>query len=141
MSTNPRFQVIAERFNDRPDDLSNFYVVIDQVDPSAEAFKVAVKQVLVALAAANGGPMFSASIWDHVSAAQTEVSYRANPDQFSDELIDAKEAFNDQHLIANYVGGLSSANEPPSYLLFWFPHAGATSPNVGQWVSAEIWKP
>ena len=85
----PKFQVIAERFNDRPDDMSNFYVIIDPVDRGADRFKVIVKQVLVALAAANGGPTFSASIWDHLSAAQTEVSYRSNPDQFSDELISA----------------------------------------------------
>lgn len=111
------------------------------VDASTDAFKQAVKRVLSAIAANNGGPEFSASIWDDLSGAQTEVSYRSNPDLFSAEMLNAREAFNDRRLIANYVGGVAAPNEPPAYLLFWFPHAGVQNPEVGKWVSAEVWKP
>lgn len=137
----PKFQVVARRINDRADKFVTYYAVIEPVNPGAEAFKTAVKQVLLALAADNGGPAFSASIWDHLPAAQTEVSYRSNPDLFSTQMLKAREAFNSRHLVANYVGGLSTSDEPPSYVLFWFPDAGEETPQVDQWVSAEMWKP
>lgn len=137
----PRYEVVAQRTNDRPDKLVTYYVVIDPVDPHVDAFKMAVKQVVAMLAANNGGPMFSVYIWDQLSAAQTEVSYLSNPDLFSQEVLDAREVFNSQHLVATYAGGLSSASQPPSYLLFWYPDSRAENPPFGQWVSAEVWKP
>lgn len=137
----PKFDVVARRSNDRPDKLVTYYAVIEPVNPGAEAFKLAVKQVLLALAADNGGPVFSASIWDQLPAAQTEVSFRSNPDLFSTQMLKARETFNSSHLIANYVGGVAAGDEPPTFLLFWFPDAGEESPQLDQWVSAEIWKP
>lgn len=138
----PRYQVIAERLTDRRDGMSSFYVTIDPVDLKSESFKTAVKQVLIALAAINGGPQFSAYIWDSLKAAQTELSHESNPDIFTEDLLRAKETLNNTHWIASYVGGLSSAAEPPSYVLMWFPTAGPySSPEAAQLVSAETWKP
>lgn len=142
----PRFDVVAQRANDRPDEMTTYYVVIDPVDPTYDGFKGAVKHVLIALRDNNGGPVFSARIWDHLPAAQTEVSYRSNPDLFSDDMLAAKESFNGRHLIANYVGGLASVDEPPAYVVFWYPEAGVEnqspeSPPPNQWMSAELWKP
>lgn len=137
----PPFQVIAQRMNDRPDDAISYYVVIDPVDVSFDGFKSAVKQVLQALAHSNGGPVFTAQIWDHLPAAQTEVSHRSNPDLFSQDLFEAKESLNNRHFIAQYVGGLASVAEPPAYVLMWFPVTGPADPTVAQWVSAEVWRP
>lgn len=137
----PPFQVIAQRMNDRPDDATSYYVVIDPVDVTFDGFKAAIKQVLQALAYTNGGPVFTAQIWDHLPAAQTEVSHRSNPDLFSQDMFDAKETLNNRHFIAQYVGGLASVSEPPAYVLMWFPMSGSADPTVSQWISAEIWRP
>lgn len=137
----PRYNVIAQRQDDRPDKVVTYYVVIDPVDPTTDSFKAMVKQVIAALSSSNGGPMFSAVIWDRLSAAQTEVSFRSNPDLFSTEMLDAREAFNAQHLVAEYVGGVAVYGKPPSYQLLWFPKTRFEAPRLGQWVSAETWKP
>lgn len=137
----PGFEVVAERYRDRPDESATFYVVIDPVDPTSEVFKQGVRKVLTMLATNNNGPVFSAKIFDHRPAVQTEVSYLSNPDLFSQDLSDARERFNSQHLVANYVGGLSSVGEPPSFVLFWYPAAQNEKPELEQWVSAEVWKP
>lgn len=137
----PPFQVIAQRMNDRPDEATSYYVVIDPVDVTFDGFKVAIKQILQALAYTHGGPVFTAQIWDHLPAAQTEVSHRSNPDLFSRDMFEAKEAFNNRHFIAQYVGGLASVSEPPAYVLMWFPMSGSADPTVSQWISAEVWRP
>lgn len=137
----PRFEVVAQRTNDRPDDMTTYYIVIDPVDPSYDGFKLTVKNVLIALRDNNGGPVFSARIWDHPSATQTEVSFRSNPDLFSEDMMSAKESFNGRHLVANYVGGMASVDEPPAYVLFWYPEMGTESGPSNQWMSAELWKP
>jgi hypothetical protein len=137
----PRFDVVAQRTNDRPDDMTTYYVVIDPVDSSYDGFKLAVKNVLIVLRDNNGGPVFSARIWDHLPAAQTEVSFRSNPDLFSEDMMSAKASFNGQHLVANYVGGMASVDEPPTYVLFWYPEVGIEARPTNQWMSAELWKP
>lgn len=137
----PRYDVVAKRSNDRSDRGSTYYVVIDPIDPGIDAFKAAVKQVLRVIASVNPGPNFSAYIWDEILAAQTEVAYQSMPDRFSDEQFSAKETRNEFDLIARYEGGLVFADEPPAYVVSWFPHAGAQSPEVGRWVSAEPWRP
>lgn len=137
----PRYSVIAQRANDRPDKMVTYYVEIDPIDPNVDAFKPTVKEILATLAANNGGPMFSAQIWDNLPAAQTEVSFVNNPDIFSEQLLEARKNYNDQHLIASYVGGLSSPGGALTYDLLWFPMTDPQTPAVGQWVSAEVWKP
>lgn len=137
----PRYDVIAQRNYDRPDRTTSYYVSIDPVDPTTDGFKAAVKQILRVLASVNGGPVFSAHIWDHPPAAQTEVGYVSNPDLFSDEMYTAKEVASDRHLVASYVGGLASANQPPTFVVFWFPKAGYYNQEVGSWVGAEVWRP
>lgn len=137
----PRVEVVAQRTNDRPDDATTYYVVIDPIDPTVDAFKSAVKHVLLALAANNGGPVFSAYVWDHLPGAQTEVSYRSHPELFSEDMFRAKSALNNQHLVANYSGGLTSFDGPSSYVLFWFPEAGLWNADRSRWVSAEPWRP
>jgi len=140
----PGFEVVAQRNNDRPDAAATYYVVIDPVDPSYDVYKSTVKHVLIALRDNNGGPVFSARIWDHLPAAQTEVSYRSNPDLFSDGMLDARDSLNSRHLIANYAGGLATIGEPPAFVLFWHPEA-ETGETEEQWparpISAEVWKP
>ncbi len=137
----PRFEVVAQRTNDRPDEVTTYYVAIDPVDPSYDGFKLAVRNVLIALRRNNGGPVFSARIWDHLPAVQTEVSFRSNPDLFSEDMMAAKKSFNAKHLVANYVGGLASVDEPPAYVLFWYPEVGTAAQPSNQWMSAELWKP
>ncbi len=137
----PRYDVIAQRTTDRPDDMTTYYVVLDAVDPAIGAFKDAVKQIVRVLASVNRGSDFSAHFWDKLAPAQTEVSHRSNPDLFSQEQYEAKEAANARHFIASYVGGLESPGQPPAYLLFWFPTAGASHPEVGYLMSAEVWQP
>jgi hypothetical protein len=117
-------------------------LVVDvQIDPATAAFKPAVKQVLRSLASINGGPDFSAHIWDEVTAAQTEVSYKSAPDLFSNEQYAAKEVANSRHLVASYQGGVEPPGQSPAYVLFWFPDAGTEDPVGGTVMSSEVWRP
>ncbi len=112
-----------------------------QIDPVAAAFKPAVKQVLRSLASINGGSEFSAHIWDEITAAQTEVSYKSAPDLFSNEQYAAKEAANSSHLVATYQGGVGQPGQSPAYVLFWFPDAGAGDMAGQSLMSSEVWRP
>lgn len=163
----PPYQVIAQRTTDRWDSATTYYVVVgtldlsapaaptsqatesgappvpgsDPVDSASVGYKPAVKQVLRALARANGGAEFSAHIWDEGVAAQTEVSYRATPNLFSDEQYAAKQLANARHRIASYQGGVESPGQPAAYVLFWFPDASVDSPREGGLISSEMWQP
>lgn len=163
----PPYQVIAQRTTDRWDSATTYYVVVGNVDLSTRAaptvqaaaaggpampasgpveaaaigFKPAVKQVLRALAEANGGAEFSAHIWDENVAAQTDVSYRATPNLFSDRQYAAKQLANAHHRIASYQGGIESPGQASAYVLFWFPDASVDSPVVGNLISSEMWLP
>lgn len=136
----PPFDVIAQRTRDRPDKATTYYVVIDPIDVTTEIFKDTVKSVFAALASVEGGPQFSAHVWDSLTAAQTEVSYKSQPDLFSDDQIAAKETANETHFVASYVGGLVYPGESPSFVILWFPHSSIDNLAVGQWVSAEVWE-
>lgn len=115
--------------------------VMVPVDPATAAFKPSVKQVLRSLASINGGPDFTAHIWDEVTAAQTEVSYKSAPDLFTNGQYAAKEAANSRHLVASYQGGVEPEGQPPAYVLFWYPDAGVDgSADVGL-ISSEVWRP
>ena len=137
----PHYDVIAERANDRPDDMKTFYIVMDAVDPATDGFKDAVKHILRVVSSVNRGEDFSALVWDDILAAQTEAAYRSAPDMFTDVQLDAKSARNERHLIARYEGGVDSVGQPPAYVTSWFPHAGLFSPEIGMWVSSEVWRP
>ena len=115
--------------------------VMMPVDPATAGFKPAVKQVLRSVASINGGPEFTAHIWDEVTAAQTEVSYRSAPDLFSDGQYAAKKAANARHLVGSYQGGIGQAGQPPAYVLFWFPDAGVEHAVGGSLISSEVWRP
>lgn len=115
--------------------------VIVPVDPASAAFKPSVKQVLRSLASINGGPDFTAHIWDEVTAAQTEVSYKSAPDLFSNEQYAAKEFANAVHLVASYQGGVEPDGQPPAYVLFWHPDGGSGSSANGELMSSEVWRP
>ena len=115
--------------------------VMVPVDPATAAFKPSVKQVLRSLASINGGPDFTAHIWDEVTAAQTEVSYKSAPELFSKTQFFAKEAANSRHLVASYQGGMEPEGQPPAYVLFWFPDAGVDNPSVGGLMSSEVRRP
>ena len=117
-------------------------LVVDvQIDPGTPALKPAVKQVLRSLASINGGPEVSAHIWDEITSAQTEVSYKSAPDLFSDGQYAAKEAANARHLVGSYQGGIGQAGQPPAYVLFWFPDARVEHPVGGSLMSSEVWRP
>lgn len=115
--------------------------VMVPVDPASPGFKPSVKQVLRSLASINGGPDFTAHIWDEVTAAQTEVSYKSAPDLFTNGQYAAKEAANASHLVASYQGGVEFAGQASAYVLFWFPKADADHVEVGALMSSEVWRP
>ena len=136
----PAYEIIAKRW-DRTEKKNSYYVVIAPVDLNTENFKEVVRSVFRVLAQENGGPLFTAHVWTLKSAAQTELSYASQPYTFSDDLFSAKEAANDQHFLASYIGGLVYAGEAPENLIYWFPSSAHPSPNVGRWVGAEVWEP
>ena len=115
--------------------------VIVPVDPATGAFKPAVRQVLRSLASINGGPEFTAHVWDEVTAAQTEVSYKSAPDLFSDGQYAAKEVANARHLLASYQGGVEPEGQSPAYVLFWFPDASSSDTAGHSLMSSEVWRP
>ena len=117
-------------------------LVVDvQIDPATAGFKPAVKQVLRSLGSINGGPEFTAHVWDEVTAAQTEVSYKSAPDLFTDGQYAAKEAANARHLLASYQGGVEPEGQSPAYVLFWFPDASSGDTVGHSLVSSEVWRP
>lgn len=115
--------------------------VMMPVDPATAGFKSAVKQVLRSLASINGGPEFTAHVWDEITAAQTEVSYKSAPDLFSEGQYVAKEAANSSHLVASYQGGVEPQGQPPAYVLFWFPDGSVDTLGGGSLMSSEVWRP
>ena len=115
--------------------------VVVPVDPAAPGFKPMVKQVLRSLASVNGGPDFTAHIWDEATAAQTEVSYKSAPDLFTNEQYAAKEAANARHLVASYQGGVGQAGQPSASVLFWFPDSDLDKSVTGSLMSSEVWRP
>jgi len=137
----PHYDVIAERSGDRRDDMKTYFIVMDGVDPATDGFKAAVKQILRVVARVNRGTEFSALVWDDLLAAQTEAAYRSAPDMFTEVQLEAKNARNERHLIASYQGGVETVGQPPAYVTSWFPNAGLFSPEVGMWVSSEVWRP
>ena len=137
----PHYDVIAERSGDRRDDMKTYFIVMDGVDPATDGFKAAVKQILRVVARVNRGTEFSALVWDDLLAAQTEAAYRSAPDMFTEVQLEAKNARNERHLIASYQGGVETVGQPPAYVTSWFPNAGLFSPEVGTWVSSEVWRP
>lgn len=137
----PHYDVIAERIGDRRDDMKTYFIVMDGVDPANDGFKNNVKQILRVVASVNRGTDFSAMVWDDLLAAQTEAAYRSAPDMFTEVQLEAKNARNERHLIASYQGGIETVGQPPAYVTSWFPHAGLLSPEVGMWVSSEVWRP
>lgn len=115
--------------------------VVVPVDPASPGFKPSVKQVLRSLASINGGPDFTAHLWDEVTAAQTEVSYKSAPGLFSDSQYAGKEAANASHLVASYQGGVGQPGQAPAYVLFWYPDAGEGDALGGSLMNSEVWRP
>lgn len=130
----PEYTVIAERLN-RYDGEPNYYAVIGPVDTNTDAFQADVKQVLQALAHQHGSLDFSASVFDDEAVAQEAFDEQENLEIGDDSSRQRRE----QHLIAMYSGGLDTTGYP--YLISWYPAAFTGSPNVGQWVDTEQWRP
>ena len=135
----PKYSVVGQsdkRFDGEP----VYFMVIDPVDSSTDGFKQDVKLVLQAVADTDGGPDFSARIFDDEAIANEALSQEMNPPL--GESPDETAAFEDlkgQHLVAMYAGGLATGVYP--YELMWYPAAFTYTPNVGQFVASEEWKP
>jgi hypothetical protein len=103
-------------------------------------------EVLQAIAKDNGGPDFSARVFDDEAVARTYLSDKSDPPLDAD-VRRAHNAQEEQHLIAGYLGGIDAYSAQPStaasaYNISWFPAAFTSNPNVGQYVKLnDQWKP
>jgi hypothetical protein len=115
-------------------------VLIAPVDLGTDGFKQDVKHVLQAVADMDGGPDFSARIFDDQAVANEAFFQETDPQlgQSPDEIW-AFEERKGQHLVAMYSGGLATGLYP--YEVAWYPGAFTDTPNVGQYVDSEEWKP
>jgi hypothetical protein len=142
----PNYKQIQRNVSDRKDGKYSYYVVIDPVDLSNDGFKQNVKVVLQEIAKDNGGPDFSARVFDDEAVAKTYLSDKTDPPLDLD-VRKAHNAQEEQHLIAGYLGGIDAYSAQPStaasaYNISWFPAAFTSSPNVGQYVKLnDQWKP
>ncbi|MDR3665107.1 MAG: hypothetical protein P4L86_32770 [Mycobacterium sp.] len=144
-SATSSYHIIAKTTDERSDDKATYYVVIDPVDLSNDGFKQSVKLVVLAVAKTNGGPGFSADIYDDAATAQAEYSYVSNPsDVTPTQSLWAHHAQMEQHLVADYIGGIDGARASTAdsaYTIAWYDYAFISTPNVGQYVGEEQWKP
>ena len=142
----PNYRQIQRNVSDRRDGKYSYYVVIDPVDLSNDGFKQNVKLVLQAIAKDNGGPNFSARIFDDEAVANNYLSDKSDP-PLDQGVVKEHNAQEEQHLIATFVGGIDQDTAQPStadtaYNISWFPAAFTGSPNVGQYVELfDQWKP
>lgn len=84
-----------------------------------------------ALARTDGGPAFSARIFDDAAAAEA-ARHRGYDSAF--------EHLQAQHLVAMYTGGSCTGLGYP-YHVTWYPTASADTPEVGGYVDSEQWLP
>jgi hypothetical protein len=135
----PQYSVIG-RSTKRYDGQPIYYVLIDPVNLGNDAFKQDVKLVLQAVAKTKGDPDFSARIFDDEAVAKETFSHDTNPPPLEDpDEIRAATDRRGQHLVAIYSGGLKTLLYP--YEIDWYPAAFTDTPNVGQYVDTEQWKP
>jgi hypothetical protein len=136
----PKYSIIGtsgKRYDGEP----IYFVLIDPVDLSNDAFKQDVKSVLQAVAHADGSPKFSAQIFDDEALAREAFSEETSPpSNQSPEVIKAAQERRGQHLVAMYAGGLITGLGYP-YDISWYPAAFNYMPNVGRYVDSEKWKP
>ena len=136
----PKYSIIGtsgKRYDGEP----TYFVLIDAVDLSNDAFKQNVKFVLQAVAHADGSPKFSARIFDDETIAREAFSEEsAPPSNQSPEETKAAQERRSQHLVAMYAGGLNTGLGYP-YDIAWYPAAFNYNPPVGQYVDSEEWKP
>ena len=117
-----------------------YYVAMDPVNLTNDGFKQNVKLVAQALAKTKGDPDFSAKLFDDQAVAAETFARVSHPPLFQEpDEIRAAEASEGQHLVAIYSGGLATTPDP--YVLRWYPDAVTGTPNVGQYVDFEQWKP
>ena len=114
-------------------------MLINPVNLSTDGFKQDVKLVLQAVAdktatltSRQGSSMMKPSL--------TKFSQEMNPPLGESPYeTTAFEDLKGQHLVAMYSGGLTTGLYP--YEVDWYPGAFTGTPNVGQYVDFEEWKP
>ena len=128
----PNYSIVGQATRD--DGKPVYYVLVDPVNLSSDAFRRDVQRVLEALATTTGGPDFSASVFDDRTLAADDFAHRADP--LAAQPVQERRA---QHLVATYAGGLTANLYP--YELDWYPAALSSTPRVGPHIGAEQWEP
>lgn len=134
----PSYKVVATTTSQRFDHKPDYYVVIDPVDLSNDSFKQNVKLVIQAVAKTNGGPDFSASVYDDEAVANTAYSL---------DTVDRFRKSTDQeglHLVAMYTGGIDdgrASTADDAYEILWYPAAVANTPTADKCAREHRWKP
>jgi hypothetical protein len=142
----PNYKIVAEAPDRRFDHKDTYYAATGPVDLSNDGFKRDVKLVLRAVARSNGGPNFSANVYDDETVAKTADTQDNGPASVGPDEVKAQAAQEAQHLVAMYDGGIDGQAQASSaddaYAITWFPAADSSTPNVGQYAdSREQWTP
>ncbi len=143
----PRYTIVGQTDTIAFDNRESYYVLIDPVDLSSENFKDGVIAVLEDIARSNGGPDFSAFVFDDRALAEQQFHHfwsyvhdkpldALSPGEY--EQLDEKKRL---HSIAMYIGGNNPEGEGSSYEIFWFPDAEPDDPDVGKYTGSQQWKP
>jgi len=152
--TTPGYEIVYTRENVDIANNTEYYVLIDPVDLSSDAFMDTVKSIITDIARVEGKPEFGAKLYtdrevleygyelpssDEFPATQEGIQqYRAYLQSMA-----AKSA---STLIASYVGGIDllqarASRDVGAYSILWFGSAFTDHPIVGGYVGDEEWKP
>ena len=136
----PKYSIVGTS-NKRYDGEPTYFVLVDPIDVRNDAFKRDVKLVLEAVADADGSAKFSARIFDDEAIAREALSDETapRPAQRPEESESARER-RGQHLVAMYAGGVNTGLGYP-YDIAWYPGAFTSTPDVGNYVDSEQWRP
>ncbi len=152
----PKYEIVKTKYNVGIAKNEQYYVLINPVDLSNDAFKTQIKAIFTDLAKKAGKPEFGAHIYTDKEVL--EYSYDPQlpyPDGFSatQEQIQANVAYvksmgskSETTLIAIYNGGVvfgeaRASKEDEAYVILWFPSTFTTHPTVGKYIdSNEKWK-
>ncbi|MDP7735120.1 hypothetical protein [Mycobacterium paragordonae] len=143
----PSYKILGTTHHRDDNARNNYYIAIAPVDLSNDSFKSGVLLVVQAVAKTNGGPDFSAWIYDDEAVANTAYHSDTHPLELSLDEMKAFSLQEERHLLLDYQGGWDATNAHPStadaaYTITWFSAAGSPHPVVGKYSSEpEQWKP
>lgn len=136
----PPYEVVTTDENVTPANLTQYWVLIDPVDLSTDAYKDSVRAIISDLARKDGEPEMSVEVVTNreIAEAESPSSTSAFIEEYGDQyFLETIPALEVEGWVASYRGGLDGNTLEPSssaeaYEIIWRPYATA---------EIETWKP